>query len=88
MKITHDYWWENDIYYRRSIETNQIQIWNGKKWEITKPIEPDLEVISILDSINDFFKDRELTKQQAAALDAALARSTVKVAVRELPARV
>jgi len=48
---------------------------------------PDLEVASILDSIADFPAERELNEQQAAALDAALARPPVKVVVRELPAR-
>ncbi len=48
---------------------------------------PDLEVASILDTIAEFPMESELTEQQAASLDAALARPPVKVVVRELPKR-
>lgn len=48
---------------------------------------PDLEVAAILDSVADFFNDRELTHAQAAALDAANSRPPVNVKTRELPSR-
>ena len=48
---------------------------------------PDLEVAAILDSVADFFDDRELTQAQAEALDAASSRPSVNVKTRELPSR-
>ena len=48
---------------------------------------PNLEVAAILDSVNDFFADRELTEQQAKAIEAASSRPQVKVKTRELPSR-
>lgn len=48
---------------------------------------PDLEVAAILDSVADFFNDRELTHAQAEALDAASSGLPVNVKTRELPSR-
>ena len=48
---------------------------------------PNLEVAAILDSVSDFFADRELTEEQAKAIDAASLRSPVKVKTRDLPSR-
>lgn len=48
---------------------------------------PDLEVAAILDSTAEFFNDRELTQEQAEALDAASSRPPVEVKTRELPSR-
>jgi transcriptional regulator with XRE-family HTH domain len=48
---------------------------------------PDLEVATILDSIADFPLDRQLTKEQAEALDAASARQPAKIEARDLPSR-
>ena len=48
---------------------------------------PDLEVAAILDSVSDFFNERELTQAQAEALDAASARPPVNVKTRKLPSR-
>lgn len=48
---------------------------------------PNLEVAAILDSVDDFFVDRELTDKQAKAIEAASSRPPVKVKTRELPSR-
>jgi len=48
---------------------------------------PNLEVAAILDSVDDFFADRELTEEQAKAIEAASSRPPVKVKTRELPSR-
>ena len=48
---------------------------------------PRLEVATILDSVSDFFTDRELTPKQAESLDAASSRPPVKVKTRQLPSR-
>lgn len=48
---------------------------------------PQLEVAAILDSVSDFFADRELTPEQAKSLEAASLRPPVKVKTRELPSR-
>ena len=48
---------------------------------------PQLEVAAILDSVSDFFSDRELSPEQAKSLDAASLRPPVKVKTRELPSR-
>ncbi len=48
---------------------------------------PQLEVAAILESVADFFEDRELTDQQAKALEAASQRQPAKVKTRELPSR-
>jgi hypothetical protein len=47
----------------------------------------DQEVREILDSVREFQEDRELTEEEAKALDAALARPPVKVDARPLPSR-
>jgi len=52
-----------------------------------KELWPQLEVAAILDSVGDFFADRELTHEQAKALEAASQRPPVKVKPRELPSR-
>jgi transcriptional regulator with XRE-family HTH domain len=48
---------------------------------------PNLEVAAILVSVNDFFADRELTEEQAKAIEAASARPPGKVSTRKLPSR-
>ena len=48
---------------------------------------PNLEVAAILDSVSDYFADRELTVEQAKAIEAASSRSPVKVKTRDLPSR-
>ena len=48
---------------------------------------PNLEVAAILDSVSDFFVDRELTEEQAKAIEAASSRPSAKVKTRELPSR-
>lgn len=48
---------------------------------------PNLEVAAILDSVGDFLEDRELTADQAKALEAASARKPAKVRTRDLPSR-
>lgn len=48
---------------------------------------PSLEVAAILDSVADFFEDRELTKDQATALVTASKRPPVKAKTRKLPSR-
>ncbi len=48
---------------------------------------PNLEVAAILDSVNDFFADRELTEDQAKAIEAASARPHVEIKTRTLPSR-
>lgn len=48
---------------------------------------PQLEVAAILDSVSDFFSDRELSPEQAKSLEAASLRPPVKVKTRELPSR-
>lgn len=48
---------------------------------------PQLEVAAILDSVANFFEDRELTAVQAKALAAAILRPPVKVKTRELSSR-
>ena len=30
--VTHDYFWENGIYARRNVETNQVQYWVDNQW--------------------------------------------------------
>lgn len=47
----------------------------------------DFEVAAILDSVGDFFEDRELTADQAKAIDAASTRKPAKVRTRDLPPR-
>jgi transcriptional regulator with XRE-family HTH domain len=48
---------------------------------------PNLEVAAILDSVNDFFIERELTDEQAKAIEAASTRPAVNVKTRALPSR-
>lgn len=48
---------------------------------------PHLEVAAILDSVGDFFEDRELTAEQAKAIEAASSREAAKVKTRDLPSR-
>lgn len=48
---------------------------------------PNLEVAAILDSVGDFFEDRELTADQAKAIEAASSRKPAKVKTRNLPSR-
>ncbi len=48
---------------------------------------PNMEVAAILDSVNDFFVDRELTAEQSKSIEAASARPAAKVKTRELPSR-
>lgn len=48
---------------------------------------PNLEVAAILDSVADFFEDRELTVDQAKAIEAASSRRPAKVRTRDLPSR-
>lgn len=48
---------------------------------------PDLEVAAILDSTADFPQERDLTKAQAAALEAAITRPPAQVPARDLPSR-
>ena len=48
---------------------------------------PNLEVAAILDSVSDYFADRELTEEQAKAIEAASSRPPVKVKARDLPSR-
>lgn len=48
---------------------------------------PNLEVAAILDSVGDFFEDRELTADQAKAIEAASSRKPAKVKTRKLPTR-
>ncbi len=48
---------------------------------------PNMEVAAILDSVNDFFVDRELTAEQSKSIEAASARTAAKVKTRELPSR-
>lgn len=48
---------------------------------------PNLEVAAILDSVGDFFEDRELTTEQANAIEAASLRKPAKVKTRDLPSR-
>lgn len=49
--------------------------------------EMDRRVATILDSVADFFNDRELTQAQADALDTASSRPPANVKTRELPSR-
>jgi hypothetical protein len=48
---------------------------------------PNLEVAAILDSVNDFFVDRELTEEQAKSIEAASSRPPAKVKTGALPSR-
>lgn len=48
---------------------------------------PNLEVAAILDSVNVFFIERELTDEQAKAIEAASTRPAVNVKTRALPSR-
>lgn len=48
---------------------------------------PNMEVAAILDSVNDFFVDRELTEEQAKSIEAASSRPPAKVKTRVLPSR-
>ena len=48
---------------------------------------PNLEVAAILDSVADFFEDRELTADQAKAIEAAGSRVPARVKTRVLPSR-
>ncbi|MCA9035680.1 MAG: helix-turn-helix transcriptional regulator [Planctomycetaceae bacterium] len=48
---------------------------------------PNLEVAAILDSVSDFFEDRDLTADQAKAIEAASSRKPAKVRTRDLPSR-
>lgn len=48
---------------------------------------PNLEVAAILDSVNDFFIERELTDEQAKAIEAASTRPAANVKTRTLPSR-
>jgi len=48
---------------------------------------PNLEVAAILDSVNDFFIERELTDEQAKAIEAASTRPAANVKTRSLPSR-
>lgn len=32
VKITHHYWWDNDVYYRRSVNGGPAQMWDGAIW--------------------------------------------------------
>ena len=48
---------------------------------------PNLEVAAILDSVADFFEDRELTADQAKAIEDASLRAPGKVRTRDLPSR-
>jgi len=32
VKISHQYWWENAVYYRRSVCGGNTQVWNGQMW--------------------------------------------------------
>ena len=45
---------------------------------------PNMEVAAILDSVNDFFVDRELTEEQARSIEAASSRPPAKVRTRVL----
>lgn len=48
---------------------------------------PNIEVAAILDSVNEFFVDRELTEEQAMSIEAASSRPPAKVKTRVLPSR-
>jgi transcriptional regulator with XRE-family HTH domain len=48
---------------------------------------PNLEVSAILDSVSDFFSNRELTELQANSIEAASSRPPANVRTRELPSR-
>lgn len=48
---------------------------------------PKMEVAAILDSVNEFFVDRELTEEQAMSIEAASSRPPAKVKTRVLPSR-
>jgi transcriptional regulator with XRE-family HTH domain len=48
---------------------------------------PNMEVAAILDSVNDFFVDRELTEEQAKSIETASSRPLAKVKTRVLPSR-
>lgn len=48
---------------------------------------PNMEVAAILDSVNEFFVDRELTEEQAMSIEAASSRPPAKVKTRVLPSR-
>lgn len=48
---------------------------------------PNLEVAAILDSVADFFEDRELTADQAKAIEVAGSREAARVKTRVLPSR-
>jgi transcriptional regulator with XRE-family HTH domain len=48
---------------------------------------PNMEVAAILDSVNDFFVDRELTEEQAKSIETANSRPPAKVKTRVLPSR-
>ncbi|MBL8812468.1 MAG: helix-turn-helix transcriptional regulator [Planctomycetaceae bacterium] len=48
---------------------------------------PSMEVAAILDSVNDFFADRDLTEDQAKSLEAASSRPPAKVPTRVLRSR-
>lgn len=48
---------------------------------------PNMEVAAILDSVNDFFVDRELTEEQARSIEAASSRPPAKVRTRVLSSR-
>ncbi len=47
----------------------------------------DENVKSILKSISEFHEEKELTVEQAKAIEEAIAREPVKMNVRELPLR-
>lgn len=47
-----------------------------------------LKVAAILDSVAGFFEDRELTADQAKAIEAASSRETAKAKTRVLSSRV
>lgn len=30
--ISHDYWWDEGVYFRRKLVGGPVEVWDGSKW--------------------------------------------------------